>query len=325
MSKVQIGIYGGNGHQIYGLLDGHPHAEIVAGAGFGNIIPEPVQKSGIKLYETLDELLAHPGIQLISLCSPMRSEQGGHAVRCLEAGKHVYTEKPSAMTVAEIDRIAETASRTGMIFHEQACTAFHQPYLKMSQIVRSGVLGEVVQVYGQKAYPWGDWRPQDENVDGGLGTQAGVYCARFVEHVAGVRIKSLIMQDTKLGNDVPGGECRRAVSMMMELQNGGLASGIANYLGIRPPDWYNWGYEIVRIFGTKGFLESLDCGRIGTLALVGHKPETIDYKSEPDQDYLSMFIDEIRTGKKVIPLTLEEELSPVRWVVGAREKLRKGN
>ncbi|MEI8197672.1 MAG: hypothetical protein WCI73_17390, partial [Phycisphaerae bacterium] len=165
------------------------------------------------------------------------------------------------------------------------------------------------------------WRPQDERIDGGLAMQVGVYNARFVEHVAGVKIKSLVMRQTKLGNEVPGGGCQRAVSMLMELANGGLSSAIANYLCPLPPSWERWGYENVRIFGTQGFVESLDTGRIGTLALNGRPPQPVDC-SDPGQDYLTMFLEEIQTDQNVIPFTLEDELSPTRWVVRGRTALQ---
>lgn len=321
MSKINVGLYGTNGHQIHNALKDHPLAQVVAVAGFSSAaLPAHLKNASVKNYNTLGELLADPAIQLISLCSPFRSHQAEDTIQCLEAGKHVYAEKPSALKVADLDRIMATARRTGKIFHEQAAMVFEQPYCTLRKIVDSGVLGTIVQVYTQKSYPWFDQRPQDENIDGGLATQAGVYNARFVEHVANVRIKSLEIKETRLGNPVPQGQCRRAVSMLMELENGGLASGVTNYLCVAPPSWQNWGYEIVRIWGINGFVESIDNGRIGTLALAGQSCQSLDFSS-PGRNFLDMFLEEIRTGRKVIPFSLEEELRPTRWVVQAKENL----
>jgi len=317
MSKIRVGLYGSNGHQIHNRLIDHPHAEIVAVAAFGPAaIPDHLTKAGVQVYESLDELLASD-VQLVSLCSPRRADQADDAIRSMEAGKHVYAEKPCALRSDDVDRITATAHRTGVIFHEMASTAFDQPYCTLRRIVESGVLGTIVQVYSQKSYPWHDGRLQDEQIDGGLATQAGVYNARFVEHVAGVRIRSLTLKETRLGNPIADGQCRRAVSMIMELENGGAASGVANYLCPAPPWWGKWGYETVRIWGTNGFIESIDSGRIGTIAITGQDPQTLDF-SDPFPAYLDMFIDEIRTGKKIIPFTLEKEISPTRWVVLAK-------
>jgi predicted dehydrogenase len=251
----------------------------------------------------------------------LRSQQADDAIKCLESGFHVLAEKPSAIRVADIERIIQTAKKTGKIYHEQAATAFDQPYATLRKIVATGVLGPVIQVYAQKSYPWGDWRPQDENIDGGLALQAGVYATRFVEHVALVKIKSLTMKETRLGNPVADGQCRRAVSMLMELANGGLASAVVNYCCPPPEHWGRWGYETLRIFGANGFVESIDHGRIGTLALNNQPAQRVEF-TDPSGDFLGMFIQEIRTGKKVIQFSLEEELSPTRWVVQAKEHLR---
>jgi predicted dehydrogenase len=278
----------------------------------------PFVEAGVTVYKTLEEMLRDERVQMVSLCSPLRSEQAGHAVAAMNAGKHVLAEKPSATREADLDAIIATAKRTGRIFHEQVNTAFEQPYATLRGIVKSGVLGTIVQVYAQKSYPWRDSRPQDEAIDGGLATQAGVYCTRFVEHVAGERIASIHSAETKLGNPNPTGQCRRAVSFLMTLKNGGLASGVANYLGPDPQHWGRWGYEICRIWGTNGMVESVDFGRIGTLAVHGESPRTIDLTTPVPVPFFDRVIEEMLTGKPATDFDLETELSPTRWVIRAK-------
>lgn len=174
-------------------------------------------------------MLADPEIDMISLCSPRRADQAREAVACMEAGKHVLAEKPCAMSIKELDMLIETSKRTGKIFHEMAGTAFYEPYATMRDIVAQGVIGEVVQVFAQKSYPYHDGRLQDENIDGGLIEQAGIHAIRFIEHVAGQKIVNVSAAETSLGNPGKGG-LQMAASIAMELENGGVASVIANYL-----------------------------------------------------------------------------------------------
>ena len=318
---IKIGLFGVNGHQIQNNLENHPQAEIIAVAAFPeDRIPEFLKNAGVKVYQSLTELLEDSEIQLISLCSPLRSEQAEHAVECLKAGKHVYAEKPCAMTESDLDAIIAASKETGMIFHEMAGVCLEQPYSTLREIVKSGRIGEVIQVFGQKSYPWGDWRPQDENIDGGLALQVGVYNTRFVEHITGVKIKSITSSETKLGNETDG-ECRRAASFLMELENGGLATGVSNYGCPQQPGWDHWGYETVRIWGTKGFVESIDQGREGRLVVNGEELQELDFSS-PTKDYFDMFIEEIASGQKVIDFDLEEEISPTRWVIRAKREER---
>ena len=250
----------------------------------------------------------------LSLCSPRRADQARDAVRALSAGKHVYAEKPAALTEPDLDAIIATAKRTGMEFHEMAGTAAEQPYSEMRRQIQSGVIGEVVQVFVQKSYPWYAGRPADEAVDGGLSTQVGIYIARLIEHIAGVKIASLNLLETKLGNPCAGSECRMAVSMSLRLVNGGVASGICNYLNA----WGErlWAYEILRVFGSRGIIESNTDGKIARLLLKGQPVRELDC-TKPGQDYFGLFARALRGGDPM-PLSIEEELSPTRWVVRSK-------
>ncbi len=323
MTKTKIGLDGTNGHQVTNHLVNHPAAELVAVGAFGDAaLPDAV--GDVARYEDLDALLADERVELVSLCSPLRSEQAAHAIACMKAGKHVYAEKPCAMSEADLDAIITTARETGMQFHEMAGTVVDPIYRTMRAVVASGAIGEVVQVLAQKSYPWADWRPADENIDGGLALQVGVYIARFVEHIACVKIASMQSEETRLGNDVPGSECRRAVSFMMTLKNGGVASGVANYLNALKKQL--WGYEVLRIFGTKGLVESQPEAGAVRLVLDGGEPEILVPSNLPG-DYFDMFVSALQGGEPM-PLSIEDELSPTRWVIrvkrGSDQGIEKG-
>ena len=136
MEKIKIGLYGDNGHQIWFAFQ-HPGAEIVAAAG---IAPEKIpaeHRSELRFCDSLDELL-QTDAQLISLCSPLRSEQARHALRCLEAGRHVYAEKPCAFREEELDEIIRTSRQVGRRFHEMASVAFQAPYAALRKCVTAG-------------------------------------------------------------------------------------------------------------------------------------------------------------------------------------------
>ncbi len=320
--KVNIGLYGDTGHQLHNeLLKGdYPQARIQGIAGFSASLTQDMQARGVSVYPDLTALLKDPQIDLISLCSPYKDEQGEHIVRALDAGKHVYAEKPCCLSEDALDRIIETAARTGKRFHEMNLSSLAQPYRTLRKIIDSGEIGEVIQVLSQKSYPWKDSRPGDERVDGGLACQAGIYNARFAEQVAGLKIAGMEIRETTLGNDHPDSECRRAVSMLMAFENGAVGSAVANYSCPAPPGWNRWGYEMLRIFGTKGFVEAVDHGRIGTLAVVGAEPRILDF-SGPGEDFFALFLEEIATGRDRIPFTLKEELHPLRWILRAKNGL----
>jgi len=313
---LPIALWGSNGHQIHGELKNYPELRLVAYGAMN-------EKSAAELSvahpravkcETLDELLGVQGVKLVSLCSPLRSEQAGDVLKVLDKGIHVYAEKPCCVSEAELDAIVAAAKTGRAIFHEMAGTVCSQPYWAMRQIAQGGALGEIVQVIAQKSYPYGEWRPTNEAIDGGLTAQNGVHALRFVEHVTGLRAMTIDAIETSLGETRPGSDLRMAASMMGRLENGGLFSATANYLN--QPGVGTWGNEMLRIFGTKGMLESSDGGRRTRLVLGEKDCGAIDLSASPP-DWLHCVIRHILDGAPM-PFDLDTELHPTRMVLRAR-------
>jgi predicted dehydrogenase len=316
--SIGIGLFGTNGHQIGTATVANGAGRVVATAEIpAQALPAGLKDvPGITHYPELDAMLADPRVELVSLCSAKRSEQAAHAIRALRAGKHVYAEKPCAMDEASLDSILEAARESRRMFHEMAGTAFEQPYFAMRQIVGEGRIGEVVQVICEKSYPYHDNRPQDEDVDGGLIEQCAIHGVRMVEHAAGTHIRSVEAMESRAGNPKDGG-LRMASALLLRLENGGIASVTANYLN--PRGTGVWGYESLRIFGTLGMMESIRGGKETRLVVgdVDHGPLDVSARGI---DFLAAYLEAI-AGKGKMPLTLEEELSPTRWVIRAKQKL----
>lgn len=319
--KIGIGLYGNNGHQIAHLLENRTDAEVIAVAEIDpDVLPASLRMNKkLKLYSTLEEMLTDDRVKLVSLCSPRRKNQAADAIRCLEAGRHVYAEKPCAMMEDDLDTIMEVSFRTGFKFHEMAGTAFEQPYISMRKYIQDGAIGEVVQVFVQKSYPYHDHRPQDNDIDGGLIMQVGIHAMRFIEHVAGQKAMCVNAIETKLGNPIKSGNLHMAASCIIELENGGIATIIANYLN--PRGFGSWGNEHLRIFGTKGFIEAVD-GGTRTRLIVGEKDYGPFQKVEEERDYFDYVMDELQ-GRAKMPLSLEDELHPTRMVIKANTSKAK--
>ena len=92
------------------------------------------------------ELLKQDDIDAVAILSPDYLHEE-HAIAALEAGKHVYCEKPLAITVEGCDRIIETAKRVG----KHLMVGFNMRYMNMYQtmkgIVDSGILGDLKAVW----------------------------------------------------------------------------------------------------------------------------------------------------------------------------------
>ena len=119
MRKVKVGVIGtGMISTVYlknltGMLD-----HIVEVKAVADMVPELAQKKaeefGVPNVYTVEELLADPEIEIVlNLTAP-----AAHAplnLRALEAGKHVYTEKPFALTREDADEVLALAESKNLL------------------------------------------------------------------------------------------------------------------------------------------------------------------------------------------------------------------
>src|ERR671934_2428290 len=61
---------------------------------------------GVPAASSVDEMLEDPAVEGVLIVTP-HSTHADLAVRAAEAGKHVFVEKPLALTVAETKRVAD--------------------------------------------------------------------------------------------------------------------------------------------------------------------------------------------------------------------------
>ncbi len=70
------------------------------------------EQCGPDLFRTTDyrEIVANPEVDVVFVCTPdhLHAE---HAIAALNAGKHVFLEKPMAISIEDCDRILDAANR----------------------------------------------------------------------------------------------------------------------------------------------------------------------------------------------------------------------
>lgn len=115
-------------------------------------------------YESFDALLADPSVDLILNLTNPRSHFETTS-RCLDAGKHVYSEKPLAMTTAEAHILAARAAKKKLLLASAPCSALSETARTLVKAVRDGVAGAVRLAYANfedgmiapRHQPW-NWR-----------------------------------------------------------------------------------------------------------------------------------------------------------------------
>ncbi|MBI3462532.1 MAG: Gfo/Idh/MocA family oxidoreductase, partial [Planctomycetes bacterium] len=103
-------------------------------------------------YTDYREMLADPEIDVVSVVT-MWDQHVEPSLAALDAGKHVFLEKPMASTVADCDRIIEAARRSrGSLMVGHVCR-FNPRYAAAKQEIDTGRIGKIVAIYARRNLP----------------------------------------------------------------------------------------------------------------------------------------------------------------------------
>ncbi len=95
-----------------------------------------------KAYSSYEALLADPDVDIVYVATP-HTLHPQWAIRALEAGKHVLSEKPMSLNQWHSMAVIETARRSGKFLMEAFMYRCHPQTKKLLDLIREGVIGEV--------------------------------------------------------------------------------------------------------------------------------------------------------------------------------------
>ncbi|MEC1522213.1 Gfo/Idh/MocA family oxidoreductase [Neobacillus niacini] len=100
------------------------------------------------VYVTTDykELLKREDVDAVAILSPDYLHEE-HAVAALQAGKHVYCEKPLAITQEGCDRVLDEAQKSGKHLMIGFNMRYMSMYQTMKEIIDTGVIGDIKAVW----------------------------------------------------------------------------------------------------------------------------------------------------------------------------------
>ena len=99
---------------------------------------------GIESFTTIDAMLdAVPDIDAVSLCMPPQYRYEA-AHKALSAGKHVFLEKPIAVTLAEADELIKLSRQKKVKFTIGYSQRFNAKYAYVRRCIRDGTIGKPV-------------------------------------------------------------------------------------------------------------------------------------------------------------------------------------
>jgi predicted dehydrogenase len=98
-------------------------------------------------YEGYDALLADPDIDVVYIPLP-NTLHVEWSIKAAAAGKHVLCEKPLALSVEDVDKVAAAAERYRVVIAEAFMYRHHPQTLKVLELIQTGAIGQFQFVRG---------------------------------------------------------------------------------------------------------------------------------------------------------------------------------
>ncbi|MXR07532.1 inositol 2-dehydrogenase [Mycoplasma hyorhinis] len=107
---------------------------------------EKFEKLGIKTFYTdYKEMLQNPDIDVIYICSPTDTHHT-YSIEALEAGKHVFCEKPVAFDLDKILEVEKVVKKTKKHFTVGHNRRFDHNFLALKEAILNETVGKIVQL-----------------------------------------------------------------------------------------------------------------------------------------------------------------------------------
>ena len=94
----------------------------------------------VKLYETIDQVIADENVDLVILATP-HDTHAELAIRSMDAGKHLVTDKIMCMNAAEADAMIEASQRNRVMLSVFQNRRWDWDYLTVKKVIEDGLLG----------------------------------------------------------------------------------------------------------------------------------------------------------------------------------------
>jgi predicted dehydrogenase len=178
----------------------------------------------IPLSKDLDDVLRDPQVQGVVLCTP-HTQHTEQIIRAAKAKKHVFCEKPLAMSRADVLKSVAACHASGVklaVGHEKR---FEPPIVELMRLVKTGELGTPLQVEANflqdkfLSLPADNWRLSAKEAPAGPMTATGIHLLDLSVGVFGAadRVFASVRQ---LGSQLVNGD---TLGILVNFKSGGNA------------------------------------------------------------------------------------------------------
>jgi predicted dehydrogenase len=192
-------------------------------------------------------LLADPHVDAVVLATP-HSQHSEQVIAAAHAGKHVFCEKPFALTKADADAAVAATTTAGVTLGLGYNRRFHPEMTSLRDKIRAGAIGTVLHFEATMTFPNAlfltpeAWRADREETPCGGLTPMGVHAIDGMIDLGG-EIESVFCQSFRRVVHVDADD---TTSMLFRMK-----SGASGYLGTITATGPGFSFQV---FGSKGSL-----------------------------------------------------------------------
>jgi predicted dehydrogenase len=257
IKRIGIGIIGiqGYGTTYFNTLKTIEGAEVV---GLCDINLEAARRvasqNGVeKIFSDYHDLLACEGIDAVFIATPHFLHHA-MTIDALRAGKHVFCEKPLAITAEHAQEMVETARGLGLTLSCHYNRRQSAPVKLLRNLVAKEVLGEIYTLNARWMARWtgfmfdanSSWRVSKAKAGGGILIGRGSHMLDAALYILGhPRIKAI---NAQVSSKLTGFEVDDYAFVSLRLANGGLVNLECSYEAHIPDYQEKIEYEV---FGTR--------------------------------------------------------------------------
>lgn len=182
-------------------------------------------------------VIEDPAVHVVHVCTPNASHRDA-CIAALEAGKHVYCDKPLALNTAEAEEIVAAAARAPGVRHQMTFQyRFLPATLRAKQLMDAGFAGRLFScraAYLHAGYVEADrpmsWRLDARAAGGGALFDLGSHAIDLVRHLAGEAVRVQATLKTFIAERPDGQQGRAVVEvddlalLHLEMASGALAT-----------------------------------------------------------------------------------------------------
>lgn len=338
--KIRVGVIGcGSVSNMYlPHLSKSPYVELVSTC---DIIPARAESQGEKYgihhrYPHIDQMLAGEPFDLLVNLTDM--QEHGHLNRsALEAGRHVWSEKPMANTYAEGKALLDLARSKGLRIWGAPAVVTSPQFAFMARTINEGTLGRIAAAHASYGHLGPDWSAFFYEKGGGSLPDLGVYNLSTLTGLLGparsVVAMTGIVTPTRMivGEGEIKAEAEDNAMVLMNHGNGTFSHVQSGFNYFDPYGHEGEGQEraTVSIVGTGGNMHlvgydwaphGVDLATVEKPASARHVPDPGSYVWEQGASYVA---EVLVTGKESL-ITPEHALHVLEIIQAARESQETG-